>query len=184
VTPVYEAATALWWFKLALYWGSWLAWPLLAFVLWRLVRQWRSWRKHRRLGAGVLILALLAFIDARFVEPQLIVQRETSLVLGFQARIAVISDHHLGIYKRSGFLERVVDRLNAMELDAVLIAGDHVYEPDRPVDELLVPLARLRHRALSVPGNHDEQRPGPPVQTALRAALVKRDAGRVHACGA
>jgi len=38
--------------------------------------------------------------------------------------------------------------------------------------ELLAPLARLRHPAFSVPGNHDESRPGPPVRDELRRTLM------------
>lgn len=173
MTPAYASADALWWTKLLIVWGSWLVWPLLAFVLWRAWQRWPVWGRWHRVRAVLVVMLALLFIDARFVEPQLVVQRHTDLNLGFQARVAVISDYHLGIYKRSAFLDRVVDELNAMELDAVLIAGDHLYEPERPAEELLAPLARLRHRTLSVPGNHDEQRPGPPVQAALRAALIQ-----------
>jgi uncharacterized protein len=173
MSPAYEAITASWFVKLFIYWGSWLVWPLLGWALWRLRRQWhrqtRGWRAQHMLG----LLLLLVFIEARFVEPQLLVVRTTPVEVGFNARIAVIADYHVGIYKGAGFLDRVVDQLNAMELDAVLIAGDHLYEPDRPVEALLAPLRRLRHKTLSVPGNHDEQKPGPPVQAALRAALLK-----------
>jgi uncharacterized protein len=55
----------------------------------------------------------------------------------------------------------------------VLVAGDWTYEPTRPLSELLAPLANLRHPMLSVPGNHDEGFPGPPIQKPLREALIK-----------
>jgi uncharacterized protein len=83
----------------------------------------------------------------------------------------------LAVYWRSWLLWPallgVVGRLNAMELDAVLIAGDHVHEPDRPLTQLLAPLRGLRHTTHSVPGNHDERKPGPEVRAALRAALIE-----------
>jgi uncharacterized protein len=166
MTPAYGAATTVWYVQLAVYWRSWLLWPALLGVVW-------AWRRasHRpwawRVGHGVALLLLLLLLYARFIEPQRIVVRHTALDLGFQARIAVIADYHLGIYKGSGFLQRVVGRLNAMELDAVLIAGDHVHEPDRPLTQLLAPLRGLRHTTLSVPGNHDEHKPGPEVRAAL-----------------
>ncbi len=171
MTPAYGPVTWEWIAELVLVWGSWLAWPLLAWVGWRLARGWRTAGAARR-GAGIGVLAmLLVFVEMRFVEPALIVERTTPLRLGFKARIAVISDYHLGLQNGPAFLQRVVDRLNALPLDAVLIAGDHLSEPDRPVAELLAPLRSLRHPAYSVPGNHDEGHPGPLIQAELRRVL-------------
>jgi hypothetical protein len=154
-------------------WAGWLVWPLLAWLGWRLARRWRQATGAARLRGAAALLALAWFVEMRFVEPQWITTRHTALDLGFRARIALVADVHLGPYKSAQFLDRVVDRLNAMELDAVLIAGDHLYHPHRPLDELLAPLRRLRHPAFSVPGNHDE----PPLERqvtpeALRQALA------------
>ncbi len=54
----------------------------------------------------------------------------------------------------------------------MLVAGDWTYEPTRALPELLAPFKTLRHPILSVPGNHDEEIPGPPIAKALREALV------------
>lgn len=167
----YEPVSALWLAQWSLLFGSWLVFPLLLWWLHRLRRDWRSMPAGARWRRGAWIALALLFIDMRFVEPALIVERTTTLELGFRARVAVISDHHLGLYKGPAFLDRVVARLNALDVDAVLIAGDHTYEPDRSLRELLAPFAKLRHAAFSVPGNHDEQRPGPPIVDALREAL-------------
>jgi hypothetical protein len=167
----YEPIDAAWVAQLLFLWGSWLVWPWLAWMGHRLVVRWRASSAPRRAWRLVLVAGALWFVEMRFVEPALIVERTTRLELGFQARIAVISDHHVGLYKSPAFLERVVQRLNAMEVDAVLIAGDHINEPDRPLVELMAPFAKLRHPAFSVPGNHDEQRPGPPIQPQLKEAL-------------
>jgi len=151
---------------------GWLAWPLLALLLWRL---WRGRSMFAR-AALLLPLALVAcFIDARFVEPALVTVRQTTLPLpgASAADIALISDLHVGRFKDQHFLQRVVDRLNAMPLDAVLIAGDFYGEYDgRPLAELLAPLKELRHPVYAVPGNHDEGPPdGRPVMAELQAAL-------------
>ena len=168
--PWYEAPDAVWWVKLAIYYLSYLAWPLLVLLFFRLRRDRnRPWPARL---AGILEAALLlVFIEARFVEPSLIFTRQTRIEAPFPARVVVISDLHLGLYKGPFFLERVVQRLNELDVDAVLVAGDWLYEPDRPVDALLAPLKKLKHPVYSVLGNHDEGHPGPPVAPALRQAL-------------
>jgi uncharacterized protein len=62
--------------------------------------------------------------------------------------------------------------LNGLDVDLVVVAGDWTYEPTRPLSDLLAPLSQVKHRILSVPGNHDEELPGPPLATELRAALI------------
>jgi predicted MPP superfamily phosphohydrolase len=153
-----------------MWWGGWVAWPLLGWALWRLKRGPQWWR---RVAAGLAALPLLVFIDMRFVEPSMLTVRETTLTVGTSARIALISDLHLGRFKGPGYLQRVVDRLNAMPLDAVLIAGDfHGVEDGRPFTELLAPLKELRHPLYTVTGNHDEKPPGAEsVAPELNAAL-------------
>lgn len=171
--PHDQALDAVWLLKLAILWGSWGV-PLgLALLLWRLPARWPRWSRGRRAEVIALLLAGALFVQARFVEPQMIVVRETALPLGIPARVALVADLHLGLYKGPDFLDRVVDRLNALDVDAVLIAGDHTYEPHRPLAELLAPWRRLRHPAYSVPGNHDAQAPGPPIERELRAELQR-----------
>ena len=34
-SPAYGDERHIWWPKLAILWASWLAWPLLAWLLWR-----------------------------------------------------------------------------------------------------------------------------------------------------
>lgn len=157
--------------KQLLFHGSYLAFPFIGYLLWRL---WRS--RRGRLITGTLLLASLAFAWARFVEPQLIRVHETALAgTGVQARIALISDIHLGVYKDTAFLQRVVDRINGLQVDAVVIAGDFTYEPPQSLHALFAPLADLQAPVLAVLGNHDQQAPGPDIDAALRAAL--RDNG-------
>lgn len=48
------------------------------------------------------------------------------------------------------------------------MAGDWTYEPeDKLVQELSV-LKDIKAPVYSVPGNHDEQYPGPPIQQLLK----------------
>ncbi|WP_240099239.1 metallophosphoesterase [Thermomonas flagellata] len=152
--------------------AGWLLWPLLALALWHL------WRRRGRSGLGWLLLgALLVLAWAWFVEPQRIVLRQTTLHgTGLRADVALVSDLHLGAYKDTAFLRRLVARLDALPVDAVLVAGDLTYAPsDRDqagLQALLAPLGGIRHPVYAVLGNHDQQHPGPDIDRPLRAALA------------
>ncbi|MET0892800.1 MAG: metallophosphoesterase [Pseudoxanthomonas sp.] len=154
--------------KQCLFYGSYLAFPFIAWLLWKMRKP------GRRLIVGSLLAASLLFAWSRFVEPQLIRVRETTLSgTGVHARIALISDIHLGIYKDRHFLERVVTRINALPVDAVVIAGDLTYEPAAgSLHRMFSPLARLRRPVYAVLGNHDQQMPGADIDQALRNALT------------
>ncbi|WP_175485489.1 metallophosphoesterase [Pseudoxanthomonas sp. GM95] len=152
--------------------GGGLAWPTAAVFVWAL---WRL--RHRacwRLLLAMALAANLLFLWARFIEPNLIVVRHTALAgTGASARIALIGDPHVGMFKDAAFLERVVARANALNVDAVLLAGDLTYEPQgQSLDALLAPLARLKAPAYAVLGNHDQGKPGPDIDIALRRTLA------------
>ena len=71
--------------------------------------------------------------------------------------VAQISDIHVGPTIGHGYLQRIVDRVNALGADMVAITGDLV---DGQVDELrahVAPLARLvsTHGSFFVTGNHE-----------------------------
>ena len=153
--------------KQCLFLGSWLVFPFLAWLLWRLRQPRFRWL------AVVSLLASVVFIWSRFLEPQIIRVQDTTLTgVSVDADIVLISDIHLGVYKDRAFLERVVDRINALPVQAVAIAGDLTYEPQgHSLDALFAPLARLDVPVYAVLGNHDQQAPGPDIDARLRAAL-------------
>ncbi|NDK37383.1 hypothetical protein DT603_00795 [Pseudoxanthomonas gei] len=153
--------------KQCLFYGSYLVFPFIGWLVWKMSKP------GSRAIAACLLAASLLFAWSRFVEPQMIRVRETTLSgTGVHARIALISDVHLGVYKDSAFLERVVARLNALPVDAVVIAGDLTYEPGTAsLQALFSPLARLRTPVYAVLGNHDQQAPGADIDRALRKAL-------------
>jgi predicted MPP superfamily phosphohydrolase len=71
--------------------------------------------------------------------------------------IAQITDLHVGPTIRARYIQRIVDRVNALDADAVAITGDLV---DGPVGELgphVAPLSglRSRHGSFFVTGNHE-----------------------------
>lgn len=158
--------------KLLIFYGSWLVFPWLALLLWRWHRA--RGRLQKRL-ASLLIAGSLLFVWARFIEPQWIHVRHTTLeATGMQLDVVLASDLHIGLYKSPGFLQRVVERINALDADIVLIAGDLTYEPDTEeavLAQLFAPLARLNKPVYAVLGNHDQQMPGPDIDLPLRRVL-------------
>ena len=150
----------------------WLAVPyaLVAFAFSVNAVRARTWTTAIvTFAAGMLACAGLY---ARFIEPERIVVRESRINVGAPLRVALMSDLHIGMFQGRARTEQIVDRLNRLNVDVVLVAGDWTYEPTRPLAELLAPLAKSRHRIFSVPGNHDEELPGPPLAAELRAALL------------
>jgi uncharacterized protein len=151
----------------------WLAIPYmvvtLACVIWS-VRA-RKWFEATVAFTAFFVAALAWY--GRFIEPNQLRVQETSIEIGATARIALISDLHVGLFQGRDRAQQVVDALNALDVDAVLVAGDWTYEPTAPITELLAPFSKCRHRVLSVPGNHDEEMPGPPLAAELRAALIR-----------
>jgi predicted MPP superfamily phosphohydrolase len=164
-------------FQLWIYWGCWLLWPLLAWAAWRIRQAWRRGKADRRARAlpgwsAALLVFCACGVWARFIEPSLLLVRETRLSSTCGLRVALVSDLHLGTFGRTHDLDHLVDRLNTLKVDAVLVAGDWTVEPAHDLGRILAPLSRLRHRTLSVTGNHDEEAPGPPLTEDLRRALA------------
>jgi uncharacterized protein len=162
--PYYRRST---FFKLLGYWACWLLWPLLLCLLLQIKHQ-RQTKALWALGGAMLCSGL---IWARFIEPSLLVVHETTLSSNCATRIALISDVHMGTYVRTHDLKRLVNKLNTLQVDAVLVAGDWTAEPPRDLTTVFAPLSQLRHPMYSVSGNHDEQKPGPPLLQTLHQAL-------------
>ena len=100
-------------------------------------------------------------------------------------RLAVIADIHWGLFYRDSQLVDLVERLNALDVDAVMVAGDWTHEPPPDLTAGLAPLAKIRHPVFAVLGNHDVESPGPPLTAPLEGRAADpwcAAAGR--ACGA
>lgn len=150
---------------------SWLVWPYLAWLSWRLYKvACNGWK--RRVDQ-FLVLGCLVFTWARFIEPHWIITHERSIPFPQHLEIALISDLHLGLYKDSAFLQRVVNELNRLPVQAVVITGDFIYLPDQPLEQLLAPLRQLRHPSYAVLGNHDLGLPGTDHSADLRQVLPR-----------
>ncbi len=65
--------------------------------------------------------------------------------------------------------------LQELQPDIVVVAGDWTYEPENRLIQELSVLKEIQAPVYSVPGNHDEQYPGPPIQSLLKAALEQNN---------
>jgi predicted MPP superfamily phosphohydrolase len=157
--------------RIGIYWGSLLVIPWTVFLFW-------LWKKKKDIIPRVFLSALFfltaLFVWARFVEPQLIVVRQTHIPSSFKKDILLIGDLHLGIYKTHRFLERAVQKINAIDADMVLIAGDFVnHSSDLKKD--FAPLEKLNKPTFVVFGNHDAGIAGgnaPDVRDSLEKVLT------------
>jgi predicted MPP superfamily phosphohydrolase len=157
---------------------AWLNWSSLAVPLalvWAVSHCGLARRWYWRLTWACFGLFLAVGTWARWVEPQMLVVHETK-IQGIPAgaqpiRVALVSDLHLGTYVRQWHLNKLVDQLNALDVDAVVVAGDWTYEPPLDLVTAFAPIGRIRHPVFAVLGNHDVEAPGPRLQAELRAAL-------------
>jgi len=154
-----ENMTTIIYIKFFIYYGSWLAFPLL---YWFVKKRWI-----------VMILLSVLFVYARFVEPKLLFVNHYKIETGFKAKYALIADIHLGIYNDASILERTVEKINNENVDAVLVAGDFTYEPQfYDMKKLFASLRKVNVPIYAVLGNHDCQKPGPDIRDELEDVLT------------
>ena len=110
------------------------------------------------LGVALLV-TLLGFFSARrtarVVRVDVPIKGLPTALVGFT--VAQISDVHVGPTIKQGYVQRIVERVNALQADMVAVTGDLV---DGSVADLAVhvaPLAALqsRHGTFFVTGNHE-----------------------------
>ncbi len=162
-----------------IFYFSYLAFPFLVFLIFLIFK--RKIRKTAMIFVSVLIFLSLLFIYSRFIERNIIVVQETSIEVGFPAKIIVIADMHLGVYKNANFMKRVVQKINQIKnVDAILIPGDFTYYPEVDLNALFSSLKDLKVPVYAVLGNHDSEKPGPPIQKELQASLEESGVTFLH----
>lgn len=120
----------------------------------------RRWTWLRSTSVLMLAAVWLVVFYGSFIEPKWLTVHEETIELATDApvrgRVAVLSDIHVGPYKKEAWVRKVVERLNQTDVDMVLIAGDHVFSRTEQM-EMLAPLADLRWPTYVVMGNHDQE---------------------------
>jgi len=151
-------------------------------LIWAIVRRGGL----MRVAAIVFFAAISVLAYARFVEPRILITVEHDFALNrclddkataaaAPIRLAVFSDMHIGLFGNAMSLERIAARVNKIDADAVLIAGDFVYwlQPAR-FDTAFAVLAEIEAPVYAVLGNHDVGLPGWDVSPQLIPSLKKR----------
>ena len=113
----------------------------------------RKVNRRRFLAAAVLASPLLAFADAKFIEPGWVSIRKVQLNLKNPAhRLVHFTDiHHKG---DRAYLETVVRKINSLSPDLVCFTGDLIEETSYLAEALQI-LAGIKSPIYGVPGNHD-----------------------------
>lgn len=169
--------------KLLILWASWAWFPFAAACLWLI---FRGGLRRRIVGAALLAVSAVPAY-ARFIEPRMLTVHEETLLLPGASeaspsiRIALFGDPHIGIFDNAMPVRRIVDRINAQDVDAVFLAGDLTYHPRaEDVAGDFAALADLDAPLFVVLGNHDVGFPGDDLTDALLAALGESGATFVH----
>lgn len=173
--------------QLTLYWSLWLAFPVALLALLRVFLRARRGNVLAALvSAGAFLLASLV-VWAHVGEPNRVRVVETKLGDACGVKVALVSDLNIGLYSRSWQLERWVQQLNALDVDAVLIAGDWTLNPPYDLKKAFAPWTKLRHRSIGVLGAQEERKNGPrlaePLRETLRASGVEWIDGKHTALG-
>ena len=124
-----------------------------------------KWKKlkHKKIFGLSAILFFVAWVlvfYGSFIEPKILVVEEYDVSVSESAekeiRAAVLSDIHVGPYKKSKWVKKVVERVNETEPDVVLILGDFIFSSSNQT-EMLGPLKNIsaKYGTFAVTGNHD-----------------------------
>ncbi len=122
---------------------------------------------------ALALLAILALCWLWFWETNAIQVKTTKIETGWFGRYALISDLHVGLWKREGYVRKIVEKLNGcVGIEAVFVAGDWIFHPGRKqLETLFSPLKNLRVPIYGTLGNHDWGRPGPNLGVLLKKRL-------------
>lgn len=108
----------------------------------------------------------------RFIEPQIIITKHEKINVWFDAKIILIADLHLWVYKDENFLKKVVKKINRLEAESVFIAGDFTYNPEiSDLATIFAPIWDINKPVYWVLWNHDVEKPGPKLRDDLKNVL-------------
>lgn len=130
--------------------------------------------------AAVLWFVWIVVVYGSFVEPRMLQVNAQDVVLAsskaeatHELRVALISDTHLGAFRHEAWLRTVVDRINTLEPDVVIVAGDMASSlagagEFRPFKDL-----KTKYGTYAVLGNWDYRAGAVDVRKALGSQDVK-----------
>lgn len=159
----------------------------LLFLIWLIYRKKES--LHPLAFKLIVFLAVLLWaviFYGSFISPRTLVIRQQTIELDYktnkQKTIALVSDLHVGPYKGSGYLDKVVKRILQQEPEVIILLGDYIFDGEDALDQLN-PLQSLTKEApvYAVMGNHDydlmsdDQEPDNDLAEKVRSKLKELD---------
>jgi len=156
----------------AIFYLFYLLFLFIVFLCYFVCKNYKNLLFKKKILLFLYFLGITLLIYARFIERNIIIIKNTNIKTGFSAKVVVIADMHLGAYKDKNFLKKVVNKINKQkDIDAVLVAGDWTAYPPEDLITLFSPLKDIQALVYGVLGNHDSEKPGPPIQKQLQKAL-------------
>ena len=156
----YKHLVAKWWWS-----------PLLLLVICLLTLIVIDWETTVPIWA---IIVLILVFRGSIWEPNTLLVQKRYFDLPCKAKIALISDLHLGVYKKQKFLAKIIRKINRLRVDYIFIAGDLTYYPNiEALDALFAPLKNSHAPVYLVLWNHDVEQPGYPIRKELTLAIEK-----------
>ncbi len=123
--------------------------------------------------AGVAILIIVGLVTiCAMINAQFVRVKELTIQGNANLNIVQLSDIHLGSTSEK-FLQRMIDKANALESNLIVITGDLVDEYNEDVEKALQRLKGLRPTVFFVIGNHEMYAGAEKVANALARANVK-----------
>lgn len=156
-----------------LFWGSYSVFLCIILIIYFAIMGMIS------LKIAIIWLVFFAFfIYVRFLVPQIIVIKNETFKFSSRNRkpvnvkIVLISDQHLGVFKNHDFLNKTVRKINQLNPDLVLIAGDLIYNPTpNQLNTLYAEIINVKAPIYAVAGNHDSAKPGYFTSDEVRKAV-------------
>ncbi|MDD5043567.1 MAG: metallophosphoesterase [Patescibacteria group bacterium] len=133
---------------------------LLSFLFWQKIKQRQGKKIIWQILITLTIFSGLVIFYGSFIEPRIITVKNKYLDINPNSdntvTIALLSDIHVGPFKKSGFVNKISSKLLALNPDLIFFAGDQVFGGYDKIDGLknLAP-ATERIPSYAVSGNHE-----------------------------
>ncbi len=129
-----------------------------------------------RIGiAASILLFIIGLFNAAFPVVRNLSVHMAGLSQSWQGKkIVQISDLHLGAIYDTGFLNRQITTINALNPDLIVITGDLFDDTENHITDFGPELAKLKAKegVIFIPGNHDVALGMEKVEPALREAGI------------
>jgi uncharacterized protein len=152
---------------------------ILVLSIWIYLKQTKSLGKSIVIVISFLLsFSLLINIWGYNFERFWLQVNNREISIGFNAKLAIFSDIHIGRFKDKTWVNTVINEINKIDnLDAIVVPGDLTYWPTNLTKESFVndfaALKYSRYPIYVVLGNHDIEKPGPKLRAELELALTE-----------